>query len=218
MSVTCKYCSTKLHWSVHAHAQSCLTLRDPMDCSLSGSSVHGIFSGLNTGVGCHFLLQGIFLTQGSNPHLLHWQAYLLQLCHLGSLFPWSAQSNCDHGEFNLQGQLQPTHWELFMVLVSVTVSTASTDFEFYGVDSFGFCFRLFILCVACHHHAPVFVFLTGDLSDAVGLSWVPYTDIKHYRMTAMHQVLVLEIEMGGNWDLLLGSLHSSWGNKRNCRR
>ena len=24
-------------------AQLCLTLRDPMDCSLSGSSVHGIF-------------------------------------------------------------------------------------------------------------------------------------------------------------------------------
>ena len=35
------------------------------------------FPGKNTGVGCHFLLQGIFLTQGSNPHLLcllHWQA------------------------------------------------------------------------------------------------------------------------------------------------
>ena len=30
--------------------------------------------GKNTGVGCHFLLQGIFLTQGLNPHLLHWQA------------------------------------------------------------------------------------------------------------------------------------------------
>ena len=31
----------------------------------------------NTGEGCHSLLQGIFLTQGSNPHLLHlqhWQA------------------------------------------------------------------------------------------------------------------------------------------------
>ena len=26
-------------------------------------------SGKNTGVGCHFLLQGIFLTQGSNLHL-----------------------------------------------------------------------------------------------------------------------------------------------------
>ena len=33
--------------------------------------------GENTGVGCHFLLQGIFQTQGSNPRLLrlpHWQA------------------------------------------------------------------------------------------------------------------------------------------------
>ena len=30
--------------------------------------------GKNTGVGCHALLQGIFPTQESNPHLLHWQA------------------------------------------------------------------------------------------------------------------------------------------------
>ena len=29
--------------------------------------------GKNTGVGCHFRLQGIFLTQGSNPYLLHHQ-------------------------------------------------------------------------------------------------------------------------------------------------
>ena len=28
------------------------------------------FPGENTGMGCHFLLQGIFPTQGSNPHLL----------------------------------------------------------------------------------------------------------------------------------------------------
>ena len=27
--------------------------------------------GKSTGVGCHFLLHGIFLTQGSNLHLLH---------------------------------------------------------------------------------------------------------------------------------------------------
>ena len=31
------------------------------------------FPGKNTGVGCHFLLQGIFPTQGLNPSLLHWQ-------------------------------------------------------------------------------------------------------------------------------------------------
>ena len=57
-------------------AQSCLTLCDPIDCSLPGSSVHGDSPGKNSGQGCHFLLQGIFPTQGQNPHLhlLHWQA------------------------------------------------------------------------------------------------------------------------------------------------
>ena len=43
--------------------------------------------GKNTGVGCHFLLQGIFLTQGSSPrllNLLHWQVDSLPLRHMGS--------------------------------------------------------------------------------------------------------------------------------------
>ena len=39
-------------------------LCDPMDCSQAGSSVHGSFPAKNTGVGSHFLLQGIFPTQG----------------------------------------------------------------------------------------------------------------------------------------------------------
>ena len=105
-------------------AQSCLTLSDPMDCRLPGSSIHGIFwatvlewgaiafspivkqlysnvvshfsrillrlllcpgdsPGKNSGVGCHFLLQGIFLTQRSNPYFLHYRQIL---SHLGSLF------------------------------------------------------------------------------------------------------------------------------------
>ena len=46
-------------------------LCDPMDYSPAGSSVHGIFPGKKTGVGCHGLLQGIFLIQGSNLWLLH---------------------------------------------------------------------------------------------------------------------------------------------------
>ena len=37
------------------------------------------FPGNNTGVGCHFLLQKIFLTKGSNLSLLHWQADSLPL-------------------------------------------------------------------------------------------------------------------------------------------
>ena len=37
---------------------------------------------------CHFLLQGIFLAQRSNPHLLHWQAGSLPLMPPGKLSPW----------------------------------------------------------------------------------------------------------------------------------
>ena len=35
------------------------------------------FPGKNTGMGCHFLLQGIFPTQGSNPGLLYCRQILL---------------------------------------------------------------------------------------------------------------------------------------------
>ena len=64
-------------------AQSCLTLCDPMDCSPPGSSSRGILQA-STGVGCHFLLQGIFLTQGSNPGLPHCRQMLYRLSHQGS--------------------------------------------------------------------------------------------------------------------------------------
>ena len=49
--------------------------------------------GKNSGVGCYFLLQGIFLTQGSNPcllSLLHWQVDSLPLRYLRS--PCSLQT------------------------------------------------------------------------------------------------------------------------------
>ena len=69
--------------TVHAQLlQSCLTLRDPMDCSPPGSSVHGDSPGKNTGVGWYALLQGILLTKGLNLHLLcllHWQVGSLPL-------------------------------------------------------------------------------------------------------------------------------------------
>ena len=58
------------------------------------------FAGKNTRVGCHFLFQGIFPTQGLHPHLLHWQVDSFPLHHLGivslcerpalSLCVWSA--------------------------------------------------------------------------------------------------------------------------------
>ena len=53
-----------------------------MDYSPPGSSLHGILQ--DTGVGCHFLLQGIFLTQGLNPSLLHSMQIIYLLSHQGS--------------------------------------------------------------------------------------------------------------------------------------
>ena len=53
--------------------QSCLTLRPPWNSP-----------GKNTGVGCHALFQGIFLTQGSNPGLSHCRLFLYHLSHQGS--------------------------------------------------------------------------------------------------------------------------------------
>ena len=74
------------------HAKSlqlCLILCDPMDYSPPGSSVHGDSPGKNIGVGCLALLLGIFPTQGSNLHLLHflhWQVGSLPLVPPGK--PW----------------------------------------------------------------------------------------------------------------------------------
>ena len=82
-----------IHWPNVGHlaipnhkseSQSCLTFCNPMDCSLPGSSVHGDSPGKNTGVGCRFLLQGIFLTQSSNLRRLHWQADSSPLSYMGS--------------------------------------------------------------------------------------------------------------------------------------
>ena len=67
--------------------QSGPTLCDPMDCSPPGSSVHGILQ-VRIRVGCYALLQGIFPTQGSNPHLLcllHWKVGSLSLVPPGKL-------------------------------------------------------------------------------------------------------------------------------------
>ena len=62
-----------------------------MDYSLPAQCLQD-FPGKNTGVGCHFLLQGIFPIQGLNLQLLHWQADSLPLSQQGSLS--EAINNC----------------------------------------------------------------------------------------------------------------------------
>ena len=54
--------------------------------------------GNNTGLNCHFLLQGIFLNQVSSPGLLHCRQILYHLSHQGSL--WT--------KFNLSASISPS--------------------------------------------------------------------------------------------------------------
>ena len=57
--------------------------------------------GKNTGVGCHFLLQGIFLTQGLNPCLLWYRQILYRLSHQES--PETPPSSRAEGLLSLHG-------------------------------------------------------------------------------------------------------------------
>ena len=69
--------------------QCCLTLYDPMDCSLPVTSVRGNSPGKNARVGCHALLQGIFQTHGLNSCLLcllHWRMGSLPIAQPGEPF------------------------------------------------------------------------------------------------------------------------------------
>ena len=116
-----QYCTGKLtqcNAVLFLVIQSYPTLCDPTDCSPPGSSVHEDSPGKNTAVGCHFLLQGIFPSQGLNPGLPHCQCILYCLRYQGSpklsewvAYPFSRESSwprngigvsCMTGEFFYQ--------------------------------------------------------------------------------------------------------------------
>ena len=72
------------------------------------------FPGKNTGVGSHFLLQGIFPTQGSNPRLLQWQENSSPLSHLGSPVAILPPLRCPLLSFpSLRGSIHPLPFLLF---------------------------------------------------------------------------------------------------------
>ena len=63
-----------------SHVQLCATIKT----GARQAPLSIKYSQQDTGVGCHFLLQVIFLTQARTPCLLRWQAGSFPLCHLGS--------------------------------------------------------------------------------------------------------------------------------------
>ena len=79
-------------------AQSCPTLWQPHGLELARLLCPWNFPGKNSEMGCHFLLQGIFLTQRLNLCLLHWLVDCLPLRHLESLYAINAfEKNQCHG-------------------------------------------------------------------------------------------------------------------------
>ena len=85
---------------------------DPVDCSPTRFLYPWDFPGKNTGVGCLLLLQRIFLTQGSNPHLLHWQEDSLPLSHLGS--PVTPQ----HSLISIRGYLSSLVFKMVLLFMA----------------------------------------------------------------------------------------------------
>ena len=83
-------CRPPLHPSIRYSCAvfSCSVVSNSLWPHAQSSSVHGDSPGKNTGAGGHFLLQGIFLTQGSNPGLLHCRQILYCLSHQESPVLW----------------------------------------------------------------------------------------------------------------------------------
>ena len=88
--------------------QLCLTLCNPVDCRPLGSVE---FPGKNTEVGCHFLSQRIFLTQGLNLRLLcllHWQAHSLSSGPPGNpIYYFSVSAKVSFGSLSISLSLLP---------------------------------------------------------------------------------------------------------------
>ena len=85
-------------WNGQWLSQFFVTLCDPRDYSLPGSSVHGILQARILEC-CHFFLQGIFPSQGSKLGLPHCRQILYYLSHQGSPY-WL------HSFTNIQGTRQ----------------------------------------------------------------------------------------------------------------
>ena len=111
--------------------------------------------GKNTKVGCHFLLQGIFLTQGSNLHflcLLHWQVGTLPL-----MLPSSAKEIPPQ-----ENGINITHFQMFppkMLSGCINYSLfffffffASTALFFSLTVSYDYVFMCLFLVLDCEFH------------------------------------------------------------------
>ena len=131
-------------------AESCLTLCDSTDSS--SPSCPWDFTGKNTGVGCHFLLQGIFSTQGLNlgRFFTIWgiresesalQMLWLSLKNKISMHWWSLsgrrQGHASHSHWNINsscGCLYNIPFLIIAELLDPKEAAVWTEFEFQSLN------------------------------------------------------------------------------------
>ena len=122
-----------------------------VSCSVMSSSFrpHGLklsrllfpwdFPDKNTGVSCHSFLQGIFLTQGLNPHLLHCRQILYHLSHQGRVCCHKEDVNRPGHELeysSLEPGWDKTRWEILWPLWHVSsTGTGPPVSVIYGVSA-----------------------------------------------------------------------------------
>ena len=87
--------------------------------------------GKNTGAGCHFLLQEIFLTQGSNLGFLHCRQTLYRLSHQGSQHCWLSWSDIPARSitYKIRYRLFCTMW-LLTIWLFITTGISSVLSQF----------------------------------------------------------------------------------------
>ena len=103
------------------------------------------FPGKNTGVGCHFLLQGIFPTQGLNLGLPHCRQMLYRLSHHGSCGKTKCSINAGH-QARSPGQLMLKPSDRFTLLkarwgreIANMWSVCTQLFDLFDSEVIGWC-------------------------------------------------------------------------------
>ena len=104
MQYTCMYAYIIIHVHVCQVTSVCSSLWIPMDYSSTRLLCPWDSPGKNTEVSCHTLLQGVFPTQGSNPHLLqllhsrkilyHWATRESHLLYIYVLYRYAFELWC----------------------------------------------------------------------------------------------------------------------------
>ena len=128
------------------------------------------FPGKSTGVGCHFLLQDIFPTQGSNPGLLHCRRTLYHLSHEGSPSPYVTH-NFDDVMTDMQAEeTLLLSWIGFLWLFSGLLGgTGFSPVQFVVIS----CFVLkFLWC---------YVLTSLTWQDVCLISWVSFSSMHSFK-------------------------------------